>query len=89
MIPGIGRIVQYMLDQDDVNAINSLGPLDRERASKHILGQVIPVLVTNCFGELNEDTVINGQGFVDGNFTVWLTNRKQGNGPGYWRDPRS
>ncbi len=51
------------------------------------VGQVFPLLITKVWGD-TEESAVNGQLFLDGNDSLWLTSVCQGEGSGRWRDPR-
>lgn len=89
MIPSVGRIVHYRLAEHDLSLINGPQQPGLSRNS-HSVGQVIPFLICNTWSDSpTEDAAVNGQGFVDGNFSIWLTSRHQGTEPGQWSDPRA
>lgn len=88
MIPSVGRIVHYRLASGDLGLLDYKQPGDS--CNTHREGDVIPFLICRvCAGPdgAPEDTCVNGQGFVDGNFSLWLTSRQQGDGPGRWFVP--
>lgn len=93
-IPTIGRIVHYMLSEQDANAINKR----RQDADAHMAkhqdrsdgsqihvgnqvqaGQVYPMIITRVWG--NEPTSgVNGQILLDGSDTYWATSVSAGDG---------
>jgi len=81
-----GRIVQYRLSESDCDSINR-----RRGATPHLTfhgnlpraGQVVPCIVVWPSSE----TCFNGQAFLDGNDTHWVTSVLQGTGPGTWSWP--
>jgi hypothetical protein len=88
MIPSVGRIVQYILTEGDAAAIYSGSKLIDNSANGHKAGDVLPLLICKVWSDdPTEDTAVNGQVFVDGNFTYWATSRQQGDGEGRWHEP--
>ena len=88
MIPSVGRIVHYRLASHDLPAINARIP--GQSGNPHAEGDVVPMLICRVWApEPTESTVVNGQAFVDGNYSLWVTSRLQGDQPGQWADPRS
>lgn len=43
-------------------------------------GQILPMVITGIWS----DTCVNGQVFLDGTDTLWVTSALQGNEPGNW-----
>jgi hypothetical protein len=102
-IPSIGRIVQYSLAVSDAEQImrrrtNSVSIADRIKgavwpvgAQAHIgnpvaEGDTFPMLITRVWGP-NEDSLVNGQVFLDGNDVFWVMSVKVGEGPGTFSWP--
>lgn len=88
MTPSIGRIVHYMLSADDARRITT------QRKGAHAgdgggnfveEGQVYPMLIVRIWGE-TEQSSVNGQVFLDGNDTLWVTSAGQGDGPRQWHE---
>lgn len=90
-----GCIVHYALNEADVDAINrrredavrSKVARGQSGAQVHVgntvmVGDIVPVIVVRVW-----PTGINGQAFLDGNDSLWLTSRPEGDGPGTWRWP--
>ncbi len=70
----VGRIVQYVLNEQDVKAIIER----RENLSKSYawgnpptVGDVVPAIVV--WPHHNEASTFNGQAFLDGNDVLWIT----------------
>lgn len=103
IIPTIGRLVHYTLSQADADQINRRrDDAERWRHSerargvvngsqKHIgnraeAGQVYPMLIVRTWGSTPE-SVVNGQVFLDGNDSLWVTSVGQGEGERRWVVP--
>lgn len=99
MIPSIGRTVHYTLSATEAQEVNRR----RADAVKHHTtreadgavvhrgnaareGDVLPMLIVRLWGE-DEDSLVNGQVFLDGNDSLWVTSRAQGHEPGQWHQP--
>lgn len=102
MQPTVGRIVHYTLNQEDAEHINRrrVPLLDSASQAKngaqvHVgntahEGDVLPMIVCRVWAEIGGVSAgINGQVFLDGNDTLWVTSRKESTGdtPGYWHWP--
>ena len=77
--PTPGRIVLYKLSQRDAESIllrrsrgEGVGNVPRE-------GDVVPAIVVRVWQH-----GINGQAILDGNDSLWLTSRPEGDEPGTW-----
>lgn len=90
----VGRIVHYILNQADADAINRRRsakpnwPEWPEGAIAHVgntaqNGDTLPMIVCRVWGEAG----VNGQVFLDGNDSLWVTSRHEGNDPGDWHWP--
>lgn len=93
MFPRIGTFVEYKLTQQDADAINRRRT---DAAQSHIAqqstgaqvhvgngaraGDVLPMLVVRRNGDTLTSTV-NGQVFLDGNDTLWVTSVHEGTEP--------
>jgi hypothetical protein len=96
MIPSTGRIVHYILSDSDVGYIRSLrtaraavGGLGGGNAVT--AGDQYPMIITRIWASpetVTEHTSVQGQVFLDGPDTLWVTSRGQGDQPGQWHDPR-
>ena len=93
-LPKIGAFVTYVLSSADAAEINKKIVSAKERFYLHRAfelgfsapignhareGQELPMLVIRTW-----DTSVNGQVFVDGNFSFWATSVTQGSVPGTW-----
>ena len=96
IIPTKGRIVWYVLSQDDADKINKR----RSDASKHMdfhrqnsngvmvhvgnearKGAIYPAMVVETWGD-KPDSAVNLKVELDGSDTFWATSRHVGEGPG-------
>lgn len=79
MVPTIGRIVHYTLTAQDAIAINTrrVGYTVANGATE---GDVYPMLIVRTWGDQPE-SLVQGQVFIDGNFTHWVTSVGVGEGP--------
>ncbi len=80
MIPTIGRIVHYTLSEQDAAAINALRGRSTFRANPAYEGEVYPMMIVRVWGN-SPDSAVQGQVFIDGNFTLWATSVSHGEGP--------
>lgn len=89
MKPSIGRIVHYVLTQSDANKIEHLRNSEDFQGNPHSAGQHLPMIIAivwpNEYGDSHDG--VNGQVIVDGNFGLWITSVKEGEGPGTWHWP--
>lgn len=102
IIPTLGRIVYYRLTIDDVRKINARRRDGREKFHMHQWqhngtvvhngnevqeGQVVPMMIVAVWGNTPQ-SCINGQAFLDGNDTYWVTSTSVGedfeNGKYHW-----
>ena len=86
----IGRIVMFKLRQEDVDSINNRRGKDRTANGNPItVGEEYPMIVVcvwpNEFGPGVPG--INGQVFLDGDDSHWITSVGEGTGEGQWRWP--
>lgn len=91
----IGRIVQYTLSEQDAEHINRRRvPLIDSAAQAHNgaqvhvgnsarAGDVYPMMICRVW----VPEMVNGQVFLDGNDTLWVTSRHEGTAPGEWAWP--
>jgi hypothetical protein len=99
MIPTIGRIVHYTLSAEDAENINrrrvvgAVHPDWPTGAQAHIgneahEGDVVPMIVVRVFQiGTPAEGLVNGQAFLDGNDSLWVTSRHEGTMPGTWAWP--
>lgn len=98
--PSVGRIVHYVLSEDDADRINKRRDdveKDRTRTGKIAgpwapvgnlagAGQVLPLLIVRVWS----DILVNGQVHLDGNDLLWKTSATlatDGPTPGCWSWP--
>ena len=101
MIPSIGRIVHYKLTEQDAEQINKRrkdAQTNTLKIHKDALGYVVhvgnsategdvyPMLIVRVWGATPESSV-NGQVFLDGTDTLWVTSVGQGDGVRQWHVP--
>ncbi len=101
MTPTVGRVVHYTLTEQDAESINqrrkdttaNLGSIKTNAlgyvahiGNKAEAGQVLPMTIVRVWGTTPESSV-NGQVLLDGNDTLWVTSRSQGEGQGRWSWP--
>ncbi len=89
-VPTVGRIVLYRVTQNDIEGI-----MERRKASGGLFngnpmdeGDAFPFLITEAWTGESPNKAVNGQLFLDGNDTYWLTSRMVGEGPGTWSWPK-
>lgn len=87
MIPSIGRIVHYRLTESDVASISYQHDGTVKSCNVPRAGDVYPLVITRVWDEPTEESGINGQVMLDGNFTLWVTSRSQGDDLGNWSAP--
>lgn len=99
----IGRIVHYVLTQEDADQINrrrtnGASIAARIQDGKWPLGAQAHIGNTVTAGEVvpamavgifsvGDDPPVNLQAFLDGNDTYWATSRHEGTAPGTWHWP--
>ena len=90
----VGRIVQYRLSVDDLRRVALLrGTSGHHGGNPHDVGQVVPLVVVVVWPNEHGPNYdgINGQAFLDGNDTLWITSAKEdpaGIMPGTWSWPQ-
>ena len=101
MKPSIGRIVHYILTSQDVGAINRRrvsgvghGPNWPAGAQAHVgnpesTGEHVPMIICAVWPNEHGPNFdgVNGQVFLDGNDSLWVTSAKEGTEPGTWHWP--
>lgn len=88
MKPTIGRIVHYRLSDDDAARIIEMGnrPLPDGRSPLHNAsrpGDMYPAIIVRVW----DDGSVNARVFLDGELTLWVTSRHEGDEPGTWSWP--
>lgn len=88
----VGRIVHYKLSASDCQTINESRnlPNGMRRAGNPVQpGDIVPAIVVHVWpNEYGPDYEgFNGQAFLDGSDTLWLTSVKEGPGEGQWQWP--
>lgn len=81
MVPTIGRIVHYILSAADAAKVNSQRLPDHANSADE--GDVYPMLIVRVWGKTPE-AAVNGQVFIDGDFTLWVTSATLGEGPRHY-----
>ena len=81
-IPAPGRIVLYTLNKQDADATNkrridTLGTDGNSVAE----GDVYPMMIVRVWGSTSPSQPVNGQVFLDGNDTLWVTSTNLGTDP--------
>lgn len=89
--PSIGRIVIYCLTDGDADGIQ----LQRNRIPGRVFnsasaGDYLPMIIVRVWpGEYGPDVPgVNGQVFLDGGDTLWVTSVGEGDEPGQWHWPQ-
>ena len=101
MTPSVGRLVHYTLTADDAKQVNKRrkdATANRQSIIDAALGyvahvgneategDVYPMLIVRCWGTTPESSV-NGQVFLDGTDSLWVTSVGQGDGLRQWHEP--
>lgn len=82
----IGRIVCYVLSQQDADKINAGVASGLIEGNPHTPGQVVPAIVVQPWS----DECFNGQALIDGTMPLWLLSRvldQDEKAPGTWHWP--
>jgi len=100
-VPSVGRIVHYVLSEEDVNGINRRRADGESHMSEHrersdgsqvhignraVAGAIYPLIITRVWGS-DPTSGVNGQVLLDGNDAYWATSRVPGETPGTWHWP--
>lgn len=87
--PTMNRIVNYRVSARDVEQI-----VRQRSASQYVshgnevnVGDVFPMMVIRAWKPGDAEHTINGQAFLDGNDTLWVTTATEGDKPGQWHWP--
>lgn len=91
-IPTVGRIVHYMLSAADAEQVNKRRNDSWDNRARHredslgyvvgtgntvLEGHVFPMMIVKVWGN-HPGASVNGQVFLDGNDTLWVTSVAQG-----------
>jgi hypothetical protein len=80
--PQIGDLLLYRLTARDVEEINiTRSAFAHKKGSKPGVGDEIGMIVTHVWAS----RVLSGQGFLDGNDSLWIPQAGEGTGIGQWR----
>ncbi len=90
MAPTVGRIVHYKLSETDVQRIwqhraEQTGCHGNPVSPGEVVPMIIAVVWPNEYGE--NVPGVNGQAFLDGNDSLWVTSAKEGMEAGQWSWP--
>lgn len=101
--PTIGRFVHYRLTADQATLMNARredAVVNRQKMrderpgfQAHVgngcyEGDVVPLLIVRVWpNEFGDKPGVNGQAFLDGNDTLWVTSAGEGSEPGQWSWP--
>jgi hypothetical protein len=83
MAPMVARIVQYQLSEADVARINLHRGRCTVHANRSYVGDILPLLILRVC----PDGSVNGQVFLDGDDTLWVTSVREGDTRGTWASP--
>jgi|SRR5882724_587214 len=98
MKPTLGRIVHYVLNEQDAESINRRRTHARAHMHEHNLnatgvivhvgneahaGNIFPMMVVMSW----PGDYVNGQVYLDGNDVYWATSKKEGDGLGTFHWP--
>lgn len=92
MTPTIGRIVHYTLSDLDVQRINEQRDMRESRQRNFNVssfGEIVPLIVVRVWADEYGPGIpgVNGQAFLDGADSLWVTSAKEGTGAGEWSWP--
>ena len=77
--PSLGRIVHYALTEEQAAQVSASRKLRPRRGNEVLPGQVYPMIITQVWPDS-----INGQVFLDGSDSLWVTSAHEGKTPGTW-----
>ena len=97
----VGRIVHYMLTEQDAQAVNRRRVAAAEHQTDWVMGgqahmgngvragELVPMIVAVVWSNEHGPSFdgVNGQALLDGNDSLWVTSAKEGTEPGTWRWP--
>ena len=80
-----GRIVLYKLSRNDCDKAEEMTRVSgvNHPGNRPSPGEVVPAIVVVAWN----DHMFNGQAFLDGRLTLWLTSVREGDGQGEWMWP--
>lgn len=103
MQPTIGRIVHYKLTEEEAKSINKRyeysiafrkqNPNHNDGDQHHVgnsarAGDIIPAIIVKVWpNEFGDKPGVNGQAFLDGNDSFWITSKGEGTENGQWSWP--
>ncbi len=89
MTPTIGRIVHYKLSANDAARINQNWRSGNETGNASTEGDIVPLIIVRIWPDEYGPGVagVNGQAFLDGHDTLWVTSAREGTEPGQWSWP--
>lgn len=74
----LGMRVLYVMDDGDVQAVNAQRSVSKNifRGTDPVRKQMLPMVVTKIWGSPDDKMcTVNGQVFMDGNDTLWVSGR--------------
>lgn len=88
MKASMGRIVFYRVPRgihEQVATNRQTGAPAHSVGNPVKEGDVVPMLIIRTWLDARDEVVsVNGQAFLDGNDTLWITAAREGDGPGQW-----
>lgn len=88
--PSLGRIVHYTLNEFNAEYINETRKTSG-RGNPVNAGEVYPLMISRVWSsgpnDLTPETPVNGQVFLDGTDTLWVSSVVLGDGPGHFAWP--
>lgn len=89
MKPTIGRIVHYRLSAEDIGRHYEARKNSGLAHNNHEPGDVVPLIIVRVWPDEFGEGVpgVNGQAFLDGHDTAWITSAREGTEPGTWSWP--
>ena len=88
MIPTVGRIVHYTLAAGDVAGVGQHRTLaEGAKVGNDVReGGVYPMVIVRVWSD-QDGGAVNGQVLLDGNDSLWVSSRCEGDTPGTWAAP--
>jgi hypothetical protein len=87
MVPSIGKIVKYKLNQSDADNINTTAKYEGKAANSASAGDVFPAMIVRTWGD-TEESAVQLQVFIDGNFIFWATSVCEGEDERHFQWPQ-